>query len=355
MILQVLRLTRWEWFKLLRRWMPWILVAIAAALCQVYLWSMFYSYVDRPSPGEDFFYFRGSDENGERTVIPVSCDDVWEDTAGAKLARVPEEHREDALETLRFMREDYCPAKLQAEIQFKEEGRLPFVLPSSLAEGIGFAQVIGAVLVVILASSSMGVEYGWGTLRASLTRGIGRWQYLGSKALSLLLLSGAGLVIAGLTVAASSLVAASLTLEDGRGLADAGEWSSVVVMFGKAVYGFAPYVVLGLFLSVLTSSSSMGISIGLAYVFAEVVLINILSGLFDWSGNVTDFMLGTQVASWMTEAGVGTTGPEGSIFGAVEFTSQAHAFIVVTAYIVIAGAAALWLFQRKDIGGARGE
>ena len=39
MIVPVLRLTRWEWFKLRKRWMPWILVVIAAALCQVFLWS----------------------------------------------------------------------------------------------------------------------------------------------------------------------------------------------------------------------------------------------------------------------------------------------------------------------------
>ena len=32
MIVTVLRLTRWEFFKLRRRWMPWILVALAAAL-----------------------------------------------------------------------------------------------------------------------------------------------------------------------------------------------------------------------------------------------------------------------------------------------------------------------------------
>ena len=100
------------------------------------------------------------------------------------------------------------------------------------------------------------------TVRAVLTRGIGRWQFLGAKVLSLLLLSAVGFIIAGLTVAASSLVAASLVLDDGGGLADAGEWSTVAVMFGKAVYGLAPYAILALFLSVPTSSSSMGIAIG---------------------------------------------------------------------------------------------
>ena len=35
MIVHVLRLTRWEWFKLRKRWMPWILLAIAVALTQL--------------------------------------------------------------------------------------------------------------------------------------------------------------------------------------------------------------------------------------------------------------------------------------------------------------------------------
>ena len=30
MIVEVLSLVRWEWFKLRRRWMPWILLAILA-------------------------------------------------------------------------------------------------------------------------------------------------------------------------------------------------------------------------------------------------------------------------------------------------------------------------------------
>ena len=35
LIAHVLRLTKWEWFKLRRRWMPWILLAIAVLLSQV--------------------------------------------------------------------------------------------------------------------------------------------------------------------------------------------------------------------------------------------------------------------------------------------------------------------------------
>ena len=37
MIMLVLRLIRWEWFKLRKRWMPWILLAIALVMPQLLL------------------------------------------------------------------------------------------------------------------------------------------------------------------------------------------------------------------------------------------------------------------------------------------------------------------------------
>ena len=133
------------------------------------------------------------------------------------------------------------------------------------------------------------------------------------------------------------------------GLADSGQWSTVAVVFGKAVYGLVPYAILALFLSVLTSSSSMGIAFSLAYFFVQI-----LGGLFDWFSNVTDLLLGPSVTSWITETGIRTTG-EGAMFPVNDPSSQLHAFFVITAYTIILGAAAFWLFQRKDIAGARGE
>ena len=56
MIVTVLRLTRWEFFKLRRRWMPWILVAVAAALCQSFLWSQYREYVVRVPVEEQYFF-----------------------------------------------------------------------------------------------------------------------------------------------------------------------------------------------------------------------------------------------------------------------------------------------------------
>ena len=42
MITHLLLLTRWEWFKLRRRWMPWILLVILIALPQIGVVSSYF-------------------------------------------------------------------------------------------------------------------------------------------------------------------------------------------------------------------------------------------------------------------------------------------------------------------------
>ncbi len=192
-------------------------------------------------------------------------------------------------------------------------------------------------------------------MRGTLTRGIRRWQLLGAKMLSVLLFIGAGLIIVALAIVPSSLVATALAFDDARGLADAGQWSTVVVMFSKAVYGLMPYAILALFLSVLTSSSSKGMSIGLAYFFVELMVFQVARGQGDWLGDVSDILLGPSVTAWMIETGINANTPQQTLFPLSDPPSQLHAFLVVMAYMVIAGVAAFWLFQRRDIAGAKGE
>ena len=46
MIVEVLSLVRWEWFKLRRRWMPWILLAILALVTQIAIWGIWFAFND---------------------------------------------------------------------------------------------------------------------------------------------------------------------------------------------------------------------------------------------------------------------------------------------------------------------
>ena len=357
-MLTILRLMRWEWFKLRRRWMPWILVAVAIAICQSFLWSQFYEYRTRvPFHEESFFNLAGPvvAEDGRRAVIPISCLDIWDGTVDEKVARSAPELKEETLELVRSMREEHCPASLEREKEFGEYTQLIIVLPNSISNSFGIAQGIGSILVMILAGSAMGSEYGWGTLRGALARGIRRWQLLAAKFLSMVLFIGAGLTIVALTIVPSSLVATSLAFDTGTGFADAGDWSTLAVMFGKAVYGLLPYTMLALFLSVLTSSPSMGIAFSLWYYFAEGVLVAILVGVFGGFDSVSGLLLGPATAAWMTETGIDMT-YQGTLFAPLlDLPSEMRGFVVLTVYAVIAGVAAFALLQRKDIAGARGE
>ncbi len=363
MMAQLVRLTRWEWFKLRHRWMPWILLAIVVIASQAALWGDYSSYHRVDSYGRTLWSIR-ADAADPPVNVRISCVDIADGSVDAKLALVPERYQQDAIENVEEARARGCEERLERDARDRDRYRGGFILPSSLASGLGTANTVGVLLIMILASSAMGIEYGWGTLRTVLTRGTGRWQLLGAKVLSLLLLGSAGFVIVGLGIVVSSLIAASLIGGDGGGLADSGRWPTVVVMFGKAVYGLAPYVILALFLSVLTSSSSIGIAVSLAYLFVELTLIGTLSGLVDWFGNITDFLLGPNAAAWMTEAGVSSNAwivedrvfaETGGLVRIAELPGQLHSFLVLAAYIAVLCGAALWIIRRRDIAGAKGE
>ena len=352
MIVLVLRLIRWEWFKLRKRWMPWILLIVALAVVQATMWGFYASYGNVGNEYADGYGVR--DANGDYSVITITCADILDGTADAKVEEMTGEMREDARKRVEQRRErGNCPSIVEQVAEDRERHREFFVLPGGLANGLGVAHYIGVLLVMILGASTVGAEYGWGTLRTALTKGTGRWQFLGAKSLSLVLFGVAGLLVVSLTVVVSSLIAASLTLGDGGGLVGAGQWSTVAVMFGKATYVLIAYAILALFFTVLTSSSSMGIAMSLAYFFAELILGRILGDLFAWFDNVSDFLIGFNTAAWMSESGVVTT--EGTLFPVSDPPGALHAFLVLLTYIVVLGGAAFWLFQRRDVAGAGGE
>ena len=358
MITDILRMTRWELFKLRKRWAPWVLLAIAAVISQLFLWGFFIAHQSDVSNASAFassVTYSVENEDGTRGYTEVSCVIIL-DAAGTEswVAGRPEKERERARSFAESSRE-LCVANVEDPSQLGDWSREKFVLPASLSNGLGFIQSIGAFLITILAVAAMGVEYGWGTLRTALTRGTGRWQFLGAKGLSLAMMGVAGLLFLSLALVASSLLAASLTLSEGRGLADFGEWSTAAVLLGKSIFSLLPYIVLGLFLSVLTSSSGAAIGIGLGYLIVEFILVATLGNLFDWFSTIYDYMLGPNVAAWMVQEAPRVTGADSNMFGLSDLPSQLHGFLVVTAYIVIISALTLRLFHHKDIAGAKGE
>ena len=261
--------------------MPWILLGIVVILVQISVWGGFTGYRSSLAPSAaDFevtFQSGVTHPDGGHIELNVGCDDTLIKVFPQDvLSRLSDEDLASLDQEIDWELRR-CPGLLVRE-SVRQEARERFVLPASVSNALGVGFNFGVVLIMILAASVIGSEYGWGTLRMTLAKGTGRWQLLTSKMILLLLVGSGGFIIMGLTAAFSSLAAASLAPEDGGGLADSGQWSTVAVMFGKVVYGLIPYVILALFLSVLTSSSSMGIAISLSYYFTESILVGILGG-----------------------------------------------------------------------------
>ena len=88
------------------------------------------------------------------------------------------------------------------------EIRKAFTIPHSITGSMNGLAGFAPFLILILTASLIGSEYGWGTLRTTLTRGAGRWQLLGAKIALVMLASAAAYVIVAIATALASLLAA---------------------------------------------------------------------------------------------------------------------------------------------------
>lgn len=336
------KLTGWEWFKLRRRKMPWILLVVLLVLSQLAVWGPFFSYRSFQSSGGEF----GVSVPGG-PPIRVSCNDVL---AG----RIPEGVPEDLdPRIIEGFRED-CQSRSEREQEQLRQLYDGFTLPGSFLNSLSAAQSIGVILMAILAASLLGTEYAWGTLRVVLLKGTGRWPLLGSKVgLLALLAAGALVIVSGLTVL-SSLLASALTAEAPGGGSTAG-WATSLVMMGRSWYALLPYLALAACLTILTSSSSAGMALTLGYYFGEQIAVAILLNVFDWFKTIADYLLGRNVTAWMVaDRGEGLQGAFVGLGAFGEFPGELHAFLVLVVYIAVLGAIAFWVFRRRDVAGASG-
>ncbi len=277
MATQVALLTQWEWFKLRRRWVPWILLGFVVVIGQLLFW-----------------------------LVATLSDDV--------------------------------------SYQSPTE---------NIANGLGFASFFGPFIAVILAAAVIGGEYGWGTLRPVLSKGAGRWPFLTSKVAVVLLVTAAILVILSVTVAISGFIAEAVLTDPESERYGVISWVDLLMLYGRMVYGFLPYIMLALFVVVLTASNGVGIGLSLGYYIAETVILVPILNAFDWSDHVLAFLLGPNVSAWEAVPR-GDDDPFSTIATIGGIPDMAHGFIFVTIYAVVLGAAAFALFLRRDIAGAKG-
>ena len=336
MIPNVANLSRWEWFKLRRRWMLWILLVFAILFAQLAVWGQFSSYRNLQSTGGELTVPATLQQQQGRAPRTVACNDLLSGDA----ARVPADLDAQVVAGLAAQcrqQQATLPARMARAYQ-------AFTLPGSIPTALGIVQTLALILVAILTASAIGIDYGAGTLRSVLTQGVGRWPYLTAKILTLAVISLLGLVAALATVAIASVVASAIAGAPPVGATTA-TWSDSGVALWKAWLSTLPYLALTTFVTVFARSSAAGMAIGLGYYFAEQLIVALFSNLFSWFQNVADFFLVRNISGWVGGSG-------GLAAGALP--DQTHAAIVLAVYTLVLGGIAFWLFERRDVQGATG-
>lgn len=337
MIAEVAGLMRWEWFKLQRRWMVWILLVFALLFAQLAVWGDFFSYQNLSETGGELTVPATLQERQGRAPDTVRCDDLL----SGDPARQPKDLDAQVVAGLAAQCRQQA-ATLPARL---ERSYGDFTLPGSIPEMLDTVQTLGLILMAILTASAIGIDYGTGTLRSVLTQGTGRWPYLTAKLLTLALLAAIGLLIALVSVAISSTVAGNLAGAPPASTgAPAPTWSEAGVELWKSWVSVLPYIVLTAFVTVVARSSAAGMAVGLGYYVFEPLVIALLTNFFSWSQNVANYLLVRNISAW-SGGGFPSAGTP---------PDQTHALVVMAVYTLLLGGVAFWLFERRDVQGATG-
>lgn len=200
----------------------------------------------------------------------------------------------------------------------------------------------GGAIVLILGALAIGSEFGWGTLKTSLTQRPDRLSILGGKAMTLVLFAFVFTLLGIAVGAISSLAIAAI-----EGLPV--EWPA----FGELARGlgagaliFAVYGFFGFALAAIFRGTSLAIGLGLAWIF---VVENTLSSLPTENAIVEmirSFLIGESVLALS-----GTFGSAPSEFAGVSepLVEPERAVITLLAYVVVSVLLAALLLKRRDV------
>ena len=288
----MLRLLRSELYRLVRRWMPWIMLGLIVVIAFV-------------------FYF----------LIWVSVN-----------------------AQLQAVKNGTLPVPAGGTTQLEQTLRQ--IAPDRVAQfGLSVVAGLGSVMLIVFAASHVGTEFGWGTFRTLLAHGASRSGFLVSKAVSLVLYAVVFMIVGSIAaIAASYTVSAVAGISPGSGV-DFAEVARVAV---KSGYTFLPYMALALAIAVWSKSAGAGIATGLVVYFAESIVAGILVSLNKDYAQIVNWGL-SRNASALTRTVSGQAGPTSQDPTASTLPDPTQAAIVLGIYCAIFLVLAYWRLRSRDV------
>lgn len=225
-------------------------------------------------------------------------------------------------------------------------------LPDSLTFSVQMINTIGLVLLVILAGTIVGGEYGGGTVRLVFTRGPTRTQFLISKI-------GAILVCSALTVAVLTAigigVGALANFITGIGVDFrffTGAWMLHALLYLLiAILGLFIYSMIALFLSTMGKATAAGVAGALVWWVLESIVGQVLTAislfnrgaLGDFLKAIPDYFIGNNIGALLQNQSQYLSPDQPSTL------SDLHALLVIAAYLILFIGLSWWISERRDV------
>lgn len=207
-------------------------------------------------------------------------------------------------------------------------------------------QDIGTLLMVILTAFVIGGEYRWGTVRQMMVCVGSRFQYLGAKIISLLiiiiLISFISLIMGTIFASFTTSALGDLNL-DFITLSLMGE---IGRMFGGTVLALATFALLTLLFALLSRSAWAGLGGCLGYIITEAIIVDISFTTEGWLKNVPEYLIRPNASGFLYIKGIEELRSYGDLDTGV---SIPHAALVLALWCVLLCGLSFYLFKQRDI------
>lgn len=296
------RLFAAEWFKLRRRPLAWIVLAIFLGLLTLYLTLWFLVVA----------LHEGAFTGGNRRIVIL---------ADAQIAEI----------------------------------RRQLTFPGIFGAVLGQFNSVGGLLAIVLAAGALGSDYTWGTLRLMLTRAPDRGAYLLAKTLALLLALLVGLLIA-LALGGLLALAFAAILGDGGGVSGR-DLIALPLGVARALYVVLPYLLATLACAALGRSVLAGVGGGLLFLAVDISAgsLGALAAIDPLLRSVTNLLLQPNINTLVVLNSQLFGLDQTVLVSGMDLSGLPpwpQAVLVIGCYSALMYGSAWRLLRRRDVGGA---
>lgn len=222
-------------------------------------------------------------------------------------------------------------------------------MPGILLLTSNLIYIFGSIMLAILAASSIGSEYSWGTLRPMLVTGIPRGRFLAAKLLALAVIALSFVVTPLLLNGLLSLpIAISADAPLVAGTVDLAWFGKLFAIIGRTYLLVMVPALIAFMVSVVSRSQAAGIGAALGILIGEQVVTVLLTLLgAGWTKTLIDLFPGrnSAVITNLYNRFDAVVVPAGSL-------GEGRVLLTLAVYALACLVVAFLVFRRRDIRGA---